>query len=70
MEDLYVAQDFLLNVPINTIGIITGQVPKTPSASSCSKRKRSLSAVNYLLLFDCLAVNMKYNEAYSPIKII
>lgn len=38
MEDLYIVQDFLLNAPIDTIGIITGQVPEFPNVSNCSKK--------------------------------
>lgn len=37
MEDLYIPQDFLLNAPIDTIGIITDQVPESPNISNCSK---------------------------------
>lgn len=38
MEDLYIVQDFLLNTPIDTIGIITGQVPESPYISNSSKK--------------------------------
>lgn len=39
MGDLYIVQDFLLNAPINTTGIITGQVPESPNVLNCSRKE-------------------------------
>lgn len=36
-------QNFLLNAPEDTTGIITDQEPESPNVSTAAKRERSLS---------------------------